>query len=136
MTTPPAVLLIDDGELGQFRRALTGQGCDFVHLGAGSWVDVADRPRDLLITSWRRAIALPTLLPEGEWDPIWVCTHNQDFLPLRDRMRAMGIQYLVSSQISPEAVQLLLVQLLYQGAERRGARRLPVRPSTPASRRR
>ena len=47
-------------------------------------------------------------------------------MPLRKRMRAMGIHYLVHSALDRESLRLLVGQLLYRGAERRGARRLPV----------
>jgi hypothetical protein len=127
-STAPAALLIDNGELEQFAWALRRMGIDYVRLEGAKFVQFADRPRDLLVTTWEKAQHLPRLQPDGAdaWDPIWVCVHRQDFLPLRQRMRAMGIHFLVNPALHHESLRLLIEQLLYRGAERRGAPRLPI----------
>ncbi len=127
-STAPSALLIDDGELEQFARVLRRMGVDHVRFEGDAYRPIADRPRDLLVTTWKRAQHLPRLEPSGEdaWEPVWICVHQQDFLPLRERMRKMGVHYLVHTLLDPESVRLLVAQILYRGAERRGASRLPV----------
>ncbi len=127
-STAPSALLIDDGELEQFARVLRRMGVDHVRFEGDAYRPIADRPRDLLVTTWKQAQHLPRLEPSGEdaWEPVWICIHQQDFLPLRRRMRKMGVHYLVHTLIDPESLRLLVAQILYHGAERRGASRLPV----------
>lgn len=86
--------------------------------------DLAE-PRQLLITSWARAQDLGERCL-GSDRSTWVCVHSEDVAPLRDRMRELGVQYLVHRRLEGEALRLLLLQLLYQGPERRAEPRAPV----------
>jgi hypothetical protein len=89
--------------------------------------EVVPRPRDLLLTTCRRALELPRLESVGNEpaEPVWVCVHNQDFIPLRKRLRSLGVHFLVHSMIDAESLRLLLGQLLHAGADQRGTLRLP-----------
>ena len=128
MSTAPSVLLLDDGELDRIADLLRDMGVDFVHRRGLQTREREELPRDLLITSLDRALGLPELTcsdPEPP-RPVRVCVHRQDFLPLRERLRALGIHYLVHSQVDPATLRLMLVQLLFRGDEQREALRLPL----------
>ena len=86
------------------------------------------RPRDLLITTGRRAQALaePAAAAKGEPAPIWLCVHGQDFEALRSRLRELGVHYLVNSAVDQESLRLLIEMLLHDRSERRVDARLPV----------
>ncbi len=62
----------------------------------------------------------------GSAEPIWLCIYDQDFLPLRERLRDLGVHYLVSGDLAPHAFELFLRQLLNRGQDRRQVRRIPV----------
>ncbi len=124
---PPSVLLLDDGELDGVDRILRGLDADVLRLIGAQIAGEIQQPRDLLVTSGRRTFNMPTLeVPEGADSPIWASVHNQDFLPLRQRMRALGVNFLVHSALDLETLQLFLLQMLYQGGERRASKRLPL----------
>jgi hypothetical protein len=52
--------------------------------------------------------------------------HGQDFLPLRQRLRELGVHYLVHAALDQESLRLFLLQLLYRGPNRRRRMRLPL----------
>ena len=128
MSSAPSILVIDDGELHGLVEVLRRMGIDYQRITAGVYLPVVPRPRELLITTWASARRLPDFepVPEGTPAPVWICMHNQDFLPLRERLREMGVHYLVHSRLDGEALGMLLAQLLYRGRERRRGARLPV----------
>lgn len=127
MSSPPAVVLLDDGELDRFASVLRRLGVEFQHLRGRQIGHIVEKPTDLLITSLNRAVKLPEFEVCGgvDLEPIRICVHQQDFLPLRERLRKLGIHFLIHSQIDLETLRLLFLQLLHQGAEQRGARRVP-----------
>ncbi|MBW2280770.1 MAG: PilZ domain-containing protein [Deltaproteobacteria bacterium] len=127
MSTPPSVLLLDDGELDRFAAALRHIGVDFVHLRGRQIGAVVECPTDLLIASLPRTVEPPELEPPATSTeyPIRICVHQQDFLPLRERLRKLGTHFLIHSQVDSESLRLLVLQILHQGAEQRGAQRLP-----------
>ena len=86
------------------------------------------RPRDLLVTTGRRALAMPPLdaAQETESRPLWLCIHGQDFGELRTQLRALGVHYLVNSAVDQESLRLLIEMLLHSKHENRTASRLPV----------
>jgi hypothetical protein len=124
MDPVPSALLLDDGELGRVRSVLARLGVEFEHHTGYEGDGGVFRPRQLLVTSVTRAgfaSELETL--DGEaCDPIWVCAHNQDFLPMRERLRGLGAHYLISSGLDPEAMRLFFLQVLHRGVERRRSR--------------
>jgi hypothetical protein len=129
----PSALLLDDGELGRVRSVLARLGVEFEHHTGYEGAAGVFRPRQLLVTSMTRAgfaSELETL--DGEdCNPIWVCAHNQDFLPMRERLRDLGAHYLISSALASEAMRLFFLQVLHRGVEGRRNPRLQVLEGIP-----
>jgi len=124
---PPSVLLLDDGELDTVDRTLKRLGADYVRVNGARIPEKLEQPRDLLITSGKHTLAMTELERAGATaDPVWVCFNNQDFLPLRERMRGLGVNFLVHSSLDIESLRLFLLQMLYRGSERRASNRLPL----------
>jgi hypothetical protein len=46
---------------------------------------------------------------------------------LRERLRSLGVHFLIRGEVDTSSVQLFLLQLLHRGAERRRCRRIPLR---------
>ena len=123
-----SVLLLDDGELDGIERALKELGADCLRLQGGQIHSSVRQPRDLLVTSMKRALSMPLVeIPTGStsW-PAWVCVHGKDFLPLRARLRGLGVHFLIHSALDEESLRLFVLQLLYSGIERRRSARLPL----------
>ena len=108
MSLPPSILLLDDGELGQVRAELSRLGMDVLQRSGDQIPGSVEKPRDLLITSGRRALLLPELEePQDEpAEPVWICIHDGDFPRLRSRLRDLGVHYLVHSDTEPETPSL------------------------------
>jgi len=125
----PSVLILDDGELDRLQGVLEKLGADFERLTGDDIPNEVMPPRDLLITSGRRAMTMPHVVdpPDGNAAPFWVCIYDIDFGPLRDRLRALGVHFLIHGEVDADAVRLFLLQLLHRGAERRRCRRIPLR---------
>ncbi len=123
----PAALLLDEGDLGPVEDLLKGMGVEVLRRSRAEARRPTPRPTRLLITSGNVTFALPALESEPgfpEPSPIWICIHNQDFLPLRQRLREQGVQYLVQRALDRGSLRRFLAQLLYEGPERRSAQRL------------
>ncbi len=129
MSHAPSVLVLDDGELQRLQQVLERLGADFVRLTGESIPSQVESPRDLLITSGRRAMAMPRVVygTAAAPKPFWVCIYDQDFRPLRERLRSLGVHFLIRGEVDASSVQLFLLQLLHRGAERRRCRRIPLR---------
>jgi hypothetical protein len=128
MGAAPSVLVLDEeDELARIQTLVTRRGVDCVRWQGGS-DDAPPQPRDLLVTTGAKALKMPAPEdPASETDgPVWLCVHGEDFFPLRDRLRERGVHYLVQMTTDDEALRLLLQQILYRGADRRGANRLPM----------
>ena len=127
MAPGPSVLVLDDGELDRVEPLLAALDADFVRLEGREIGAGLEQPRDLLITSGTRALDMPEMsgVP-GDAAPVWVCLHSQDFLPLRNRLRELGVHFLVQMALDQESLRLFLLQLLHRGAEQRGSLRLPL----------
>jgi hypothetical protein len=52
--------------------------------------------------------------------------HHQDFLPLRERLRELGVHFLVHAALDQDSLRLFLLQLLYNGPNPRKELRLPL----------
>jgi hypothetical protein len=120
----PSVLLIDDGELDRVQAVLERMPIDWLRCAEPDSGVALDRPNDLIISSGPRAMKMPLLA--GTTEPLWVCIYDQDFLPLRERLRDLGVHYLVSGDLAPHAFGLFVRQLLNRGEERRSVRRIPL----------
>jgi hypothetical protein len=116
-------LVIDDGELDRVQAVLERMPIDWLRCAEAD-SGLLERPSDLIISSGPRAMRMPPFAGEGR--PLWVCVYDQDFLPLRERLRDLGVHYLVSGELAPHAFELFLRQLLNRGEERRSVRRIPL----------
>ncbi len=132
MASAPSILLIDDGELVRVRYVLERMGVSFEHRTGPDAEEGVPRPRHLLVCSVSRARLIPNLeAPDGDCagdcaEPIWVCAHSQDYLPMRRQLKKFGFHYLIHSQLDREVMRLFFLQLLYRGSERRLNARLSI----------
>jgi hypothetical protein len=128
MSSAPSVLLLDDGELDHVHRMLKRLGADYVRLQNRQIRRAVEKPRDLLISSCERTLEMPELESSEDTplEPVWVCVHGQDFLPLRERLRGLGVHFLVHAALDQESLRLFLLQLLYRGPNQRKQLRLPL----------
>jgi hypothetical protein len=122
--TAPSILVIDDGELDRVQALLGRMQVDWVRCLEPTSDAPLGKPHDLIISSGPRAMRMPPL--SGDAQPLWLCLYDQDFLPLRERLRDLGVHYLVSGDLAPRTFELFLRQLLHRGAERRQVRRIPL----------
>ncbi|MEZ4355223.1 MAG: PilZ domain-containing protein [Myxococcota bacterium] len=128
MPNRPRVLLLDDGELAPVERMLRKMDVECQRLTGSEIGRRVAGPTDLLITAGRRTL---NAMPEIELDPdaqapVWVCIHGQDFLPMRERLREMGVHYLLQNALDEDSRRRFVRELLRVGAERRSTPRLPV----------
>lgn len=121
MSFPPSVLMLDDGELGDVRRLLEDLGVDFVHLRGAAISDGLEAPRDLLLTTSRRAQTIPRTAA----GPVRVVVASEDAETLRERLRKDGVDFMVRRPVHSEALRLLVLRALYRGPEKRRAIRVP-----------
>ena len=120
----PKVLVVDDGELDRIQAVLERMSIDWLRCAEPDSGVELERPSDLIISSGPRAMRMPALSGPGE--PLWLCVYDQDFLPLRERLRDLGVHYLVSGDLAPYAFGLFMRQLLNRGEDRRLVRRIPL----------
>ncbi|MEN8181846.1 MAG: PilZ domain-containing protein [Myxococcota bacterium] len=128
MDTQPSVLLIDDGELDDIRLLLEEIGAEYSELRGGCIPDRVDPPRDLLITTGRRArLAEGWQAPLGDQPrPSKIAVVTEDSTTARRMLRLMGFDFLIRRPVHPEAIRLLLMRCLFSGLERRRHPRSPV----------
>ena len=127
MMRVPSVLLLDDGALESVHEALDRLDVEVVWRNARVVRPWIVGKHELLITTALCALASENVFratPRHE-RPVWITFHNQDFLPFRERLRRVGVDYLVHTAVQPELLRLLLLRVLFRDDERRGAQRLP-----------
>ena len=124
----PRVLLLDDGDLARIRRMLADFEVELEHLRGEVLREDLEEPRDVVIATVKRILALEGSvdLSELPGKPVWIAVHSQDFLPLRVRLRKLGVHFLVQTSVGSEALRLLLMHSFYRGPEKREEPRLPV----------
>jgi len=124
----PKILLLDDGDLIRIRRMLAEFEVELEHLRGEVIREDLEEPRDVIIATVKRILALEGVvdLSELPGKPVWIAVHSQDFLPLRVRLRKLGVHFLVQTSVGSEALRLLLLHSVYQGPEKREEPRLPV----------
>ncbi len=111
MVANPLALLIDDGDLGGVRRALEQLGVEITRVSGDPSVEILETPHGLLVTSLRHALSLPPHHPPSTRG-IWICVHDVDLAPVRERLRRLGVDFLVRSGVEPDALRMLLAQVL------------------------
>jgi hypothetical protein len=129
MPERPSILVLDDGELDNVYQMLVELELDAVRLKGPEIKRSVEAPRDLLISAGRRTLGnMPEVIqPEGATEkPTWVCVHNQDFLPMRQRLCERGVHYLLLNALDEDSRRRFLLQLLRAGGERRRNQRLPL----------
>ena len=122
------VLLVDDGELDDVRDLLDDLGIEFAHLRGGAVPNRLDPPRDLFVTTMRRA-RLARAWPhsvDGTLRPIRIAIVEEDSSTARAALRRLGFSYLVRRPVHPTALRLLVLRALYRGDERRSDTRVPI----------
>jgi hypothetical protein len=119
---------VDDGELDDVRDLLAEIGIDFAHLRGGAVPSRVEPPRDLFLTTMRRA-PLARAWPharDGTLRPVRIAVVQEDSATARTTLRRMGFSYLVRRPVHPTALRLLLLRALYRGEERRSEARVPI----------
>jgi len=122
----PVLLLGEGGELGDVVSALRSLEVAFELREAAD--GPVELPRDLLVATARRGIALPPP-PRGPREgrgPARVAFVDSDSPGLRAGLRNAGFDLLIRPPVHPTALRLLLLRLLYRGPERRRETRVAV----------
>jgi hypothetical protein len=124
MISTSAVLLIDDGELEDVRVLLEGFDTPFVHFRGKEVPEEVEDPRNLLVTTARRAVTLQ-FSPEQKRPrpPVRIAVCNGSSKTQRSILKRAGFDYLVSRPVHPVALRLLLMRAIYRGREKREATR-------------
>lgn len=133
MSERPRVLLIEDPSLLRIRRILQDFDLGLETIRGHLVGEDLEGTYDLAIATVKQILEFEDVLDLGSiaGKPTWIAVHSQDFLPLRVRLRKMGVSYLVQTSVGSEALRLLVHYSLYQGPNRRDDARLPV--GTPVS---
>lgn len=126
MGVPPAVLLLDDGELDDVQDMLQQMEIPFARIRGGAIVDGCPSPRDLLIATPRRIEAVREAVGDAVVPPVRVMVVSEDSNALRSRLRRSGFDYLVRRPVHADALRLMLLHCVYKGQERRSEPRVAV----------
>jgi hypothetical protein len=126
MGTPPAVLLLDDGELDDIQELLEECGIPFARIRGGAIVMGTPAPRDLLVATPHRIDAVDEAVGRSIRPPIRVMVVNEDSNGLREQLRRCGFDYLVRRPVHSEALRLMLLHCCYKGEQRRSEPRVAV----------
>ena len=128
MDSRSKVLLLDDGDLFRIERMLKEFEVDLEHLRGDVIREDLEGSPDVVIATVKRILALEESVDLAglPGKPVWIAVHSQDFLPLRVRLRKLGVHFLVQSSVGSEALRLLLAHAVYRGSEKREELRLPV----------
>ena len=126
MGCPPAVLVLDDGELDDIQQMLQEMSIPFARIRGGAIVQGTPPPRDLLVATPRRIGAVKEAVGDAIDPPIRVMVVNEDSNALRSQLRRSGFDYLVRRPVHAEALRLMLLHCAYKGEERRNEPRVAV----------
>lgn len=129
----PAVLVVDDGDLELCCRILAEEGEDFAYLSRDRGSQRAFWPTDLLITNQRWALRMPEVAGalEDRPDLRWYCLERGRIQHRRRRLAELGVHVIGdvtrhgTRELDPDLVRLLVLQALFEGADRRNHVRLP-----------
>jgi hypothetical protein len=125
---PPAVVVIDGGELDDVAALLEEHGVEFSRTTVndaselGGWA----LPSRLLVTTPRLALALRIPQHGASEHLVSIAIGEADSSTLQSMIQRVGFQYLVRRPVHTEALRLLLLQAVYRGRNRRESRRLAV----------
>ncbi len=123
----PSVLLIDDPRLAAVHDVLLDLGAELTIRRTPPQIERA-LEYAVFVTTAHTALTIGPLFEDtAHWlRPTWVAFHGQDFLPFRERLRNIDVDFLVHPNVDPEVLRLLMLRALYSGTEKRGSLRMPV----------
>ncbi len=125
MSSAPAVLVIDDGELESVRQLLEELGADATHVRSNEPSSAASVSR-LLITTARIAHSLRlerTMTPAPN-RPTWIAFVTGDSKTQRALLQKAGFDFLIREPVHPAALRVLLQRALFRGKDTRRAPRV------------
>ena len=122
----PWVLVVDDGELEEVKRAAEELGATTRRLSLASRGRPWRQPQRLLAVCDRRALTLgrPTAQEEDRFTTLVVMEEGSK--RLRREIARMGFDYVLEPPLDPDALRSLVREALYRGQEQRASRRVPV----------
>jgi PilZ domain len=126
MADGPAVLIVDDGELGEVCDLLAALGAEYAHLRGSAVPRRLEPPARLFVTTGRRAAVAAGWPAAAAGGPLKLGVVAEDSNASRDSLRRLGFDFLVRPRVHREALRLLLLQSLYAGEERRRDPRVSV----------
>ena len=124
MSDAPSVLLIDDGELDDVAALLEELRADVTRLRGGGVPDQVAPPRDLFVTTSRRARLVDSWTACDQ--PAKIAIVTEDSNTLRAMLRRQGFDLLVRRPVHPYALRLILLRGLFAGDEKRRSSRVAV----------
>ncbi len=124
----PRVLIIGDASVGRVQEILKNLDVEIDVVRDDVGIQHLEGPYDLIVATVKLTLAFGDSLDISRvpGSPTWIAVHSQDLIPLRERLRALGVHYLMQTSVSAAAVELLVAHTLYNGPERRVEHRLPV----------
>jgi hypothetical protein len=123
----PSVVLCDEGELDDLYQTLRQMGQRPLRVRPDDIHDLRDweRPSRLFVTVARVAMARPLEVIREDPDLVSIAVSDGDAQTAATAMLRKGFRYVVRRPAHPEAIRLLLGQVLYRGPEQRNAARFP-----------
>jgi hypothetical protein len=130
MDTRPSILVWGEEILDPARRLLRRIDAQIDDFSSRATAEDIEREYALVVMSLAQALELEQSESAGSaglpGKPVRVVIHNQDFLPLRDRLRRVGVDFLVQMSVDPAVLRLLFLHAIFHGPEKRSLPRLLV----------
>ena len=123
---PPAILLIDDGELQLVRELFDELAVEYAEESSDKSDGAPPGTRTLLVTTARVALqrGLTRGPDSGPPRPVWIAFLSGNTKTQRSRLERAGFDFLVREPVHRAALRLLLLHALFQGEDKRSAPRL------------
>jgi hypothetical protein len=121
MAGKPSVLLIDDGELDDFRAMLDQLGSSYESLTSREISGNLEHPDDLFITTASLGVRLQYQGGSHRKPkrPVRIAVGTGSTKTQRAALKRAGFDFLVHRPVHPSALRLLLMHSLYRGREKR-----------------
>ena len=125
--TAPRVVVCDEGELDDVVRQLSRLDQSVLRVRPAQTQDLLEweRPSRLFITTVRIGLSHPLPVAQSEDGPVSIAIADNDAQTLCAAMLRRGFRYVVRRPVHPEALRLLLMQVLFTGREHRAVTRVP-----------
>ncbi|MGH0032351.1 MAG: PilZ domain-containing protein [Myxococcota bacterium] len=123
----PRVVVCDEGELDDVCQLLGRLGETPLRLRPADLSELRDweRPSRLLVTPVRVALSENLPLSNGPDASVSIAVADSDAQSQCTAMLRRGFDYVVRRPVHPEALRLLVMQVLWRGREHRGVARFP-----------